>query len=48
MSKLKYGKETIDAYFKKKGLKEGWSKEARAKREEEADKAKLYNTFRGI
>lgn len=48
MSNLKYGKETIDAYFKKKGLKEGWSKEARAKREKEADKTKFYNIFRGI
>lgn len=48
MSKLKYGKETIDAYFKQKGRKEGWSKEARAKREEETDKAKFYNIFRGI
>lgn len=24
MSRLKYGKETIDAYFKQKGRVEGW------------------------
>lgn len=48
MSRLKYGKETIDAFFKQKARVEGWSKEARAKREEEAEKAKFYNIFRGL